>query len=144
MHMQDLLTSTNIRSSNKDFAVKSSRTHDRRIQNINTVGRCHHDNTLVDTKTIHLDQHLVQGLLTLVMSAAHTGSASSCYGIDLIDKDDTRRILLCLCKKVTHTGCTDTYKHFNKIRSRNTEKRHACLSGNCLGKQSLTGSRRSD
>ena len=38
-------------------------------------------------------------------------------GIDLIDKDDTRRILLRFLKQVTDTGCTYADKHFHKLRT---------------------------
>ncbi len=53
---------------------------------------CHDDNALIRAKTIHLDKHLVQCLLTLVVSAAHSCATASGYCINLIDKYDTRRI----------------------------------------------------
>ena len=76
------------------------------------------------------------------MSSAHSGSTASCNCIDLIDKDDTRCILLSLLEQVSDTGCTDTDKHFHKIRTGDRKERNSRFSGNCLRKQCLTGSRR--
>ena len=117
MHLQDLFSSLNIRSSNHNLPVKTSRTQDGRIQNIHTVGSSHNDDSFIYTKTIHLYQQLIQCLLSLIVSAAHTGTTSSCNCVNLIDKDDTWSILFCFFKQITHTGCTHTYEHFHKIRT---------------------------
>ena len=39
-------------------------------------------------KTIHLDQHLVQGLLTFIVTTAQTGATLATDRIDFIDEDD--------------------------------------------------------
>ena len=85
-----------IRSADCNLTVKTSRTQDCRIKNIHTVGRCHYDDSLIDTKSVHLNEELVQGLLSLIVAAAHTGTTLSCNCIDLIDKNDTWCMLLCL------------------------------------------------
>ena len=123
--------------------VETSRTHDRRVQNIHTVRRRHNDNSLIDTETVHLNEHLVQCLLALIVTAAHTGTTPSCDSIDLIDKHDTRRIFLGFLKQITDTRSADANKHLHKIRTGNTKERHACLTGNRLCQKCLTGSRRS-
>ena len=133
MNLQDLFTALYIRTAHTDLPVKTAGTEDCRIQDIHTVGRCHDDDAFVVSETIHLDKHLVQRLLSLIMTAAHAGSTASGYGIDLIDKNDAGRIFLCLCKKVADTGGTHADKHFHEIRTGNTEKRNACFTGYCLG-----------
>ena len=140
--MQDFLSSADIRSSDMHLAVKSARTHNRRIQNIHPVRRSHYNNPFVNAKAVHFHQHLIQCLFPLVMSAAHTSTATSGNRVDLIDKYDTRRIFLGVFKQVTYPGRSDTDKHFYKIRSGNAKKRYACLSCNRFCKQRLTSSRR--
>ena len=88
MNFQDFFPSAHIRSADTDLTVKASRTHDRRIQNIHTVGCCHDDDALVVTEAVHLDEHLVQSLFSLIVAASHTGSAASGHGIDLVDEDE--------------------------------------------------------
>ena len=56
MNFQDLLSSAHIRCTYRNRTVKSSRTQNRRIQDIHTVRCCHHDDSLIDTETIHLYQ----------------------------------------------------------------------------------------
>ena len=75
-------------------------------------------------KSIHLYQKLVQGLLSLIMTAAHTGTTLSCNCIDLIDKNDTWCMLLAFFKKVSAHGMHRHRQTFpqNQIRKwRRTE-----------------------
>ena len=143
MDFEDFFSACHIRSSYDHIPVETSRTQDRRIQNIFPVCRRHNDNALVDAESIHLDKQLVQRLLTLVMSAAQTAASSSRHSVDLIDKDDTRRISLGILKQIADTRRADTDKHLHKIRTGNTEKRNARFSCDRFRKQRLTGSRRS-
>ncbi len=70
MHFQDLFTTANIRQTNNNLTVKAARTQQRRVKNVRTVGRRDNDDTFVTLKTIHLNQHLVQRLLTFIVTAA--------------------------------------------------------------------------
>ena len=64
MNLQDLETSFNIGARNNDLTVKTARTQQRRVEDIWTVGRRDQDNPFVRLESIHLDQQLVEGLLT--------------------------------------------------------------------------------
>ena len=77
------------------------------------------------------------------MTAAKSAASSSCHSVDLINKNNTRSIFLRILKKITHARCADTYEHFHKIRTRNTEKRHSRLSCNSFCKKCFSCSRRS-
>ena len=140
MYLQDIHTPLKIRPVNDHTSVKTSRAEKRRIKNFRSVGSSKDQKTLGSVKTVHLRKELVQCLLTLVISAAIAGITALTDGIDLINKYDTRCILLGFLKKVTDTGCPHTYKHLHKLRSGKGEERHLCLTGNCLCKQCLTGS----
>ena len=50
-------------------------------------------------------------------------------GIDFVNKYDTGRLLLCLVKHIANTRGTDTYEHFDKVRTRYGEERNFGLTG---------------
>ena len=74
MHFQDLFATTHIRQTDHDLAVETTRTQQGGVQYVRTVGGGDDDDAFIAFKTIHFDQHLVQGLLTLVMTTAQTGA----------------------------------------------------------------------
>ena len=89
MYFQNFLSSTHIRTPYGNFTIKTSRTKDRRVKDIDTVCRRHNNNSFIDSKSIHLNEHLVQCLLTLIMTTAKSASTASCHSIYLVDKHDT-------------------------------------------------------
>ena len=103
MYLQDIHPSFKIRSVNDHTSVKTSRTKKSRIKNLRSVGRSKDQKSLGCIKSIHLRKQLVQCLLTLIISAAIAGITAFTNGIDLIDKYDTRSILLGFLEKVTDT-----------------------------------------
>ena len=59
MNGKDLFTTAHIRTPHIYFTVKPARTQQCRIKNVHTVRCCDNDDSLIDTKTIHLYEHLV-------------------------------------------------------------------------------------
>ena len=143
MNLQNLFSSFHIRNSHRHLAIKTSGTQDSRIQDIHAVGSCHNNNAFVDPKAIHLYQQLIQGLFSLIMSTAHTGTSTSCHCINLINKNDTGSVILTILKEVTNPGSAHAHKHFHEIRSGNRKKRNTCFSSHSFSQQCFTGSRRS-
>ena len=80
---------------------RAARAQQRRVEDVGAVGRRDHDDVRVRVEAVHLDEHLVERLLALVISAAHAGAAVATDGVDLIDEDDRRRVLLGLVEQVT-------------------------------------------
>ena len=101
MHLEDLLTTTNIRQSHHHLAIKTTRTQQSRIQHIRTVGGSNHNDCLMAFKAIHLNQHLVQRLLPLIVTTAKTCATLTPYCINFINEDDTGCRLLGLFKHIT-------------------------------------------
>ena len=66
------------------------------------------------------------------------------HGIDLIDKDNTGRMLLGLFEHVTNTGCTHTDKHLNEVGAGDSKERNFRLTSNSLGQQCLTSTWRAN
>ena len=144
VHVEDLLATADIRQRHDNLAVETTRTHQGRIKHVGTVGSSHHDDALAGFKAVHFHQQLVQGLLTLVVTAAQTSTTLATDRVDLVNEDDTWRMLFRVFEHVANTGRTDTDKHFHEVGTRNREERHLGLAGNGFGEQRFTGTRRTD
>ncbi len=144
MHLEDIDTPLQIRLIDNNTPVKAPWPQQCLVENFRSVGRGKDDNALFAVKSIHLRKQLVQCLLTLFISAAIFGITASSDCVNLINKNNTRRILLCFLEQVTHTRCTDTDIQLNKIRTRKGEKWHLCLAGNRFCQHRLTSTGRSD
>ena len=144
MDFQDFLTSFQIRKFYRNTSVKTTWTQEGRVQGIRTVGSSQDHNSLGAVKSIHLCKQLVQSLLTFIVSTCEASAVTFLTnGINLINKYNTRCLLICLFKQITNLGSTHAHKHFHKFRTGNREKRYFCFSCNCLGEQCLTCTRRS-
>src|SRR4051812_47725544 len=117
MHAQDLFASTNIRPAYDDSAIEASRSQQRRVEHIRTVGCSDQDHAFVRFESVHLDQQLVQRLLALIVSAAEACAAVASNSIDLVDEDEAGRVLLALLEEVAHAACAHAHEHLNEVRA---------------------------
>mmetsp|Transcript_138958 Transcript_138958/g.241627 ORF Transcript_138958/g.241627 Transcript_138958/m.241627 type:complete len:306 (+) Transcript_138958:1432-2349(+) len=141
MDAQDGLPATNVRHVHRSLPVETTRTQERRIQDVRPVGGRKDNDTSVARETVHLGQDLVQRLLTLVVTLTNTGTTGSAHSINLIDEDQARSVLVGLLEQVPHSASTNTDEHLNEFGTRAAEERHTSLSGNSLGEKGLTGTR---
>src|SRR5712691_3171684 len=63
---------------------------------IRPIGSGDQDDPLGRIEAVHLDQELVERLLALIMAAPQASTAQPADGVDLIDEDDARGVLLAL------------------------------------------------
>ena len=140
VHIQNLFSATDIGQGHIDLAIKTAWAQERRVQNIWPVGGRHHNDSQIGLKAVHLHEHLVQGLLALIVTATETGATLATHGINLVNENDARRILFGVFKHVAHASRAHTHKHLHKIRARDAEKRHLGFTGNAFGEQSFTRS----
>ena len=76
------------------------------------------------------------------MSAAQTAATLTAHGVDLVDEDDGRGVLLGLLEQIPHTGGAYAHIHLHKVRAGDGQKLYSRLTGHRLGQQRLTGTRR--
>ena len=69
-----------------------------------------------------------------------TAVTAASNGVNLINKDNTWRILSGVLKQITDTGRAHAHEHLHKVRTGKGIKRHMGLTRHCLGKQGLTSS----
>ena len=137
--VQDLLAAADVGQLHIDLAVETARTQQGGVQDVRPVGGRDHDHAQVGLEAVHLDQHLVQGLLALVVAAAQAGATLAADGVDFIDEDDARRVLLGVLEHVAHAGRAHADEHFDEVGAGNREERHLGFAGNALGQQRLAG-----
>ena len=142
VHLEHGLAADDVRRADGDLAVEAAGTQQRRVEDVGTVGGGDHDHAALDVEAVHLDEQLVQGLLALVVAAAHAGAAVPADGVDLVDEDDRRRVRLGLLEQVAHAGGADTDEHLDEVRAGDRVERHAGLAGDGAGEQRLAGTGR--
>ena len=133
MHIQNLLPATDIGQGDIHLAIKPARAQQGRVQNVWPVGGCDHNHAHIGLKAVHLDEHLIEGLLAFVITASQAGTSLASDRINFINEDDAGCVFLGVVKHVSHPGGSDSDKHFNEVRPRNREKRHLGLTGDALG-----------
>src|SRR3990172_6325951 len=141
VHLENLLASANIGQRHIHLAIETTRTQQRRVEHVRTVGRGDHDHALGAFKAVHFHQQLVERLFAFVVTAAEAGAALTPDGIDFVDKNNAGRVFLRLLEHVAHARGADTDEHLDKVGTGNGEKRHLRLAGNGLGQQRLAGAR---
>ena len=119
MNSKDFLTFVQIRQIYMYLTIEASGTQQSLIQYICTVCCRQQDYTTVCPKTIHLSKQLVKRTFTFIITSSHGGAMTTgtSDSINLVYKDDTRSLFLCLTEQVAYTTGTDSHKHFYKIRT---------------------------
>ncbi len=141
---QDLFAATNVRTRDHHAAVETAGAQQRRVEYVRPVGSGDEDNAFVRFEAVHLDEQLVQGLLTFIVTTAQTGATMAADGVDFIDEDDAGGILLALFEEVADTACADADEHLDEVRTGNAEEGNVGFAGDRAGEQGLAGARRSD
>src|SRR5690606_1495550 len=117
----DLFAAADIRQADHYLAVEAARAQQRRIEHVGTVGRGDDDDAIVRLEAVHLHQQLVEGLLTLVVPATQAGATMTTDGVDLVDEDDARRMLLRLLEHVAHPAGANADEHLDEVGTGNGE-----------------------
>src|SRR4029077_12870813 len=94
MDVEDLLPALAVGPVDDDLPVETTRAEQSRVEDVRPVGGGDQDDVVLELEAVHLDEELVQGLLTLVMTAAEAGAAMTADGVDLVHEDDAGRVLL--------------------------------------------------
>ena len=140
--VEDRLAALEVGLVDHDLAVEAPGPQQRRVEDVGPVGGGDEDDAGAGVEPVHLDQQLVEGLLALVVAAAHAGAAVAADGVDLVDEHDGGRRLLGLLEQVADPAGADADEHLDEVGARDGEERHAGLAGHGPGEQGLAGARR--
>ena len=78
------------------------------------------------------------------MTAPETGTTLATHGIDFVDEQNARSVLLACFKQVTYAGCTHANEHFHKVRTGHAKERHTSFASDSAGEERLTRARRAN
>src|SRR5208283_1773790 len=90
------------------------------------------------------DEHLVEGLLPLIVPASVACTAGAAHCIQLVDEEDTRRMASALLEEVPHPACTHTDEHLYKVGAGHMEESHVRLACDGFCEKGLARSRHAD
>ncbi len=102
VYAQDSLAAGEVWLPYDDLPVEPARPQQRRVEDVGPVGGGYHDDAALGVETIQFDEQLVQGLLTLVVTAAETGTTVTADGVDLVHEHDGRGVRLRLLEQVAY------------------------------------------
>ncbi len=139
MHVQDLLTATDVGQRDIHLAVETAGAQQGGIQDVRAVRGRHDDHAEVGLEAVHLDQHLVEGLLAFVIAATEAGAALTADRIDFVDEDDAGGVLLGVLEHVAHAGRAHADEHLDEVGTGDGEERYLGFAGDRLGQQGLAG-----
>ena len=142
VHLEYRAPAGEVRVRHRDLTVEAAGPQQRRVEDVGPVGGGDQDDALALAEAVHLDEQLVQRLLAFVVAAAEAGAALAADGVDLVDEDDARAVLLGLLEHVAHTGGADADEHLDEVRTGDGEERHPGLTGDGAGQQGLAGAGR--
>eukprot|EP00050_Salpingoeca_kvevrii_P006166 m.287788 g.287788 ORF g.287788 m.287788 type:complete len:445 (-) comp11847_c0_seq1:145-1479(-) len=143
VNAQNLETSILIWGRKLDFAVNATRTEQRRVENINAVGRHDDLDVLGGLKTIELVEQLQHGALDLAIAATTAAAvhAARADGINLIHKDDRGGLLTSHDEELAdHAGALANVL-LDQLGAGHANKGAVCVMCNGAGKQGLAGAR---
>ena len=142
VHLENLHPALDVGHVHHHLAVETARSQQGRIEHVGPVGGGDDDDAAVALEAVHLCEQLVEGLLPLVVAAAHAGTALAADGVDLIDEDQARAVFLGALEQVAHPAGTHAHEHLHELRAGEGEEGHAGLTGDGLGQQGLAGAGR--
>jgi hypothetical protein len=122
-----------------DLAVEAAGAQQGRVEDVGPVGGRDHDDALGGLEAVHLVEHLVEGLLALVVATAEAGAALAADGVDLVDEDDGPAQLAGRLEQVAHAAGADADEHLHEVRAADRQERHAGLAGHGAGDEGLAG-----
>ncbi len=129
---------------NDDLAVEAPGTEQGGVEDVRTVRGGHDHDALGRIESVHLREHLVEGLLTFVVPAAEAGTALAADRVDLVDEDDRRSLLAGGLEEVTNPAGADSDEHLHEVRTAHRHEGHSGFACDCAGEKGLAGSGRPD
>src|SRR4051812_10722591 len=94
-----------------NFPVETSGTHERGVEHIRPVGRCHDDDFVIRLEAVHLDKYLIERLFPFIVSASESSAASTADRIYLINENNGRCGIFGHLEKVPYPGSPDADEH---------------------------------
>ena len=139
MDLEDGEAALEIRPIHRDLTVEPTGAQQGRVEDVRSVRRGDEDDTGRHVEPVHLDEHLVEGLLALIVTTAESGTPVTTHRVDLVDEDDRGRIGLGLLEEIAYAAGTHADEHLDEVRARDGEEGDARLASHGACEQRLAG-----
>mmetsp|Transcript_9690 Transcript_9690/g.24075 ORF Transcript_9690/g.24075 Transcript_9690/m.24075 type:complete len:671 (+) Transcript_9690:1280-3292(+) len=139
VHLQDLGAARRVGQRHVDDAVKAAGPDERAVNRARAVGGAQHHDAAVVLKAVHLHQQLVDDGGALV--AARLRAARRAQRVKLVNKQDGRRAVAQLLKRLSDPARPHARVHVVKVGAAAREHAHARLRRDRLGQQRLARAR---
>mmetsp|Transcript_14045 Transcript_14045/g.35385 ORF Transcript_14045/g.35385 Transcript_14045/m.35385 type:complete len:951 (-) Transcript_14045:158-3010(-) len=137
VHPQHVAAAHGVWLEHLDLAVKAAGAHEGGVEQVRAVGGRHKDDADVGREAVHLREQLVQRLLALLVGLHARLRALDAQRVDLVHKDDARRVDARALEEVAHARGAHAHDDLHKLRAAHLEKRHAALARDRLGDEGL-------
>ena len=143
MHLEDAFASTDVREWDHDLPVEPPRSQESGIKDVGPVAGRNENDAIIRLESVHLDQQLVQCLLTLVVTSAKTGATMPSHSIDLVDENDAGSILFSLLEEVADPAGSNADEHLHEIGSADGKEGNVGFTRDSARQKGLSGTGRS-
>ena len=123
---------------NENIFVHATWSHERRVQEIHTVGRTNHKNTVGMLEPVQINQQLVQCLILLWIGTHHVVTTFASQRINLVNENNTRLVFFGQFEQLAYACGADPHIFLGKFATRNRDKRHVELPTEPFGHQGFT------
>ena len=107
MDFQDRFAASNVRTVDKNMPVESTRSHQSGVECFGAVGCSQNDHTLVRSKSIHLHQKGIQGLVPFFTAAGRAMTSNLADGVQFVDENNRGRALTGLLEHIANASRAD-------------------------------------
>src|SRR5205807_2603831 len=99
------------RATDGDMPVKAAGAEQGGIKNVGAIRGGEHNHEIGLCEAVHLAKDLVERLFALIVAAAEAGTALATDGVDLVDENDRRRVLLGRIEQIANAARADADEH---------------------------------
>ncbi|GIX62960.1 uncharacterized protein BcabD6B2_23950 [Babesia caballi] len=136
--LEDFPLGLGVRVGQLDLAIDAPRTDQRGVERLDAVRRHDHLDVRLGVEPVQLVQQLQHGALDLLLSAARRVVPLRANGVDFVDEDDGRGVLLSDPEHLAHQLRPLAQVLLDQLRAHNTQERGRRLVRHRLGQQRFT------
>lgn len=103
VQFHDLFSGLDVRKTDRNLSVKSTRSQEGRIEDISAVGSSEDNDSFICLEAVHFDEELVEGVFSFVVGAESLVGSASTHCVDFVDPDDAGCFLSRLFEECSHS-----------------------------------------
>jgi hypothetical protein len=118
VQFEDRFAGVEVRLVDDDLPIEAPGAHERLVENLRPVGRGHHCDATGRVEAVHLGEQLIQGLLSLIVSAeAWTDAACAADRVEFVDEDYAGRLFARLFEQLADARGAYADEHLDELRA---------------------------